>query len=116
MVYAIAAPQNMAKVEADFREEIERALKDGFTAEEIAAAKSGWLQERQVSHSQDAELVRTVANERFWNRTMAFDADLEAKVSALTAKDIVDAMRKYIAYSKISIFKAGDFAKASAAK
>ena len=39
------------------REELERARKDGFTADEIAAAKSGWLQGRQVSRSQDGELA-----------------------------------------------------------
>ncbi len=110
-MYAIAAPQNIAKVEADFHEEMTRALKDGFTAEEIAAAKSGWLQGRQVSYSQDQELVRTIANERFWDRTMAFDAALAEKVSALTSDQIVTALRKYIDVSKISIFKAGDFAK-----
>jgi len=47
-VNAIAAPQNVAKVEVAFKEEMERALKDGFTAEEVAAAKSGWLQTQKV--------------------------------------------------------------------
>jgi zinc protease len=32
-------------------------LKDGFTAEEVEAAKSGYLQSRQVSRAQDNELV-----------------------------------------------------------
>ena len=41
-VYAIHAPQNTAKLETVVREELERARKDGFTADEIAAAKSGW--------------------------------------------------------------------------
>ena len=111
MVYAIAAPQNVAKVEADFKEEMARALKDGFTAEEIAAAKSGWLQDGQVSRSQDNELMHKLAGERFWDRTMAYDADLAAKVSALTPQDIVEALRRHIDVAKISIYKAGDFAK-----
>jgi zinc protease len=114
MVYAISAPQNVTKVEADFREEIARALKDGFTSEELAAAKSGWLQDRQVSRAQDAELVGTLANRRFWDRTMAFDADLAAKISALTPQDVTDALRRHIDLARISIIKAGDFAKAAA--
>jgi zinc protease len=113
MVYAIAAPQNMAKVEADFKEEMARALKDGFTAEEVAAAKSGWLQDRQVSRAHDNELVRTLATERFWDRTMAYDAELAAKVSALTPEQITDSLRRNIDISKVSIYKAGDFAKAA---
>jgi zinc protease len=39
--YAIAAPANMARVEAAFREEIARALKDGFTEAEVAARSRG---------------------------------------------------------------------------
>jgi zinc protease len=116
MVYAIAAPQNVAKVEADFKEEIARALKDGFTPEEISAAKSGWLQDAQVSRSQDNELMHELASERFWDRTMAYDAELATKISALTSQDIVEALRRHIDISKVSIYKAGDFAKAATAK
>ncbi len=36
--YAIAAPANVARVETAFREELERALKEGFTDAEVAAA------------------------------------------------------------------------------
>ncbi len=114
MVYAIAAPQNVAKVEADFKEELAKALKDGFTAEEVAAAKSGWLQDRQVSRSQDNELARTVATERFWDRTMAFDEALAAKVTALTPQEITETLRRNLDPAKISIVKAGDFAKPAA--
>ena len=38
-VNAIAAPQNAAKVEASFRDELATVLRDGYTAEEFAAAK-----------------------------------------------------------------------------
>ena len=44
MVFAIAAPQNISKVEADFKEELARALKDGFTPSEIDNDRVGWLQ------------------------------------------------------------------------
>ena len=46
LALAIAAPQNMTKVEATFKEELAKALKEGFTEQEIAEAKKGWLQER----------------------------------------------------------------------
>ncbi|HLR04400.1 MAG TPA: pitrilysin family protein, partial [Pyrinomonadaceae bacterium] len=57
MATAIYAPQNVDKLEAAFKEEIARMLKDGFTAEEVEAAKSGYLQSRQVSRAQDNELL-----------------------------------------------------------
>ena len=45
---------------------------------------------------------------------MAFAADLERKVNALTVDQVVATLQKYIAVDQISIVKAGDF-KADAA-
>ena len=109
---AIYAPENAVKLEAAFKDELAKLMKDGFTAEEIAAAKSGWLQSRQLSRSQDRELSGRLNNYLFLSRTIAWDADLEAKISALTAEQINAAMRKYITPDGITIIKAGDFAKA----
>ncbi|HTG15208.1 MAG TPA: pitrilysin family protein, partial [Blastocatellia bacterium] len=108
---AIYAPQNASKLVAAFNEEIARALKDGFTAEEVATAKSGYLQGQQVTRAQDASLARKLAQYRFLDRTLAWDAELEKKISALTPEEINAAMRRFIDPSKITIIKAGDFAK-----
>ncbi len=113
MAFAIYAPQNVTKLEAAFKDEIARALKDGFTEEEIKAAKSGWLQSRQVSRAQDSELAGRMRNFLFINRTLAWDADTEAKVGALTAAQITSAIRKHIDPTKFSMVKAGDFAKST---
>ncbi|HSE97501.1 MAG TPA: pitrilysin family protein, partial [Blastocatellia bacterium] len=61
---AIYAPENAARLEAAFKEEVERALKDGFTPEEVATAKTGFLQGRQVARAQDGELARKLATYR----------------------------------------------------
>jgi len=114
--WAIAAPQNIEKVEAAFREEVERALKDGFTPEEIAAAKSGYLQSRQMSRSQDNRLAGTMASRLFQGRTLAWDEDFERQIDALTADQIVSALRRHLDPAKMTIVKAGDFAAAANAK
>ncbi len=114
MVYAIHAPQNTAKLETAVREEIDRARKDGFTVEEFAAAKSGWLQGRQVSRSQDGELAGLLQRYLFIGRTLAWDAELEKKVSALTSEQVGATYRKWIDPAKISVVRAGDFANAKA--
>ncbi|MGE5414608.1 MAG: M16 family metallopeptidase [Syntrophomonadaceae bacterium] len=113
--FAIYAPQNEAKLEAAFKEEVARVLKDGFEAKEIAEAKSGWLQSRQVGRAQDPQLARTLATDLYVHRTLAWDADFEKKVEALTADQVVGAMRKYLDLSKMTIVKAGDFAKSAGA-
>ena len=113
--FAIYAPQNVAKLEAAFKEEIARALKDGFAEQEVKEAKSGYLQSRQVNRAQDAGLSRALAQGLFVKRTLDWDAQIEKKIEALTPAQIVEALRRHIDPSKITIIKAGDFAKAAAA-
>jgi zinc protease len=113
LTYAISAPQNGAKVESDFEDELKRARDTGFTAQELAAAKSGWLQSRQASRGQDPELSMRLATESFWDRTMSWDAKFEARVTALTADEVNAALRKYIDPAKISVIQAGDLSKAN---
>ncbi|HUK88908.1 MAG TPA: insulinase family protein, partial [Blastocatellia bacterium] len=110
---AIYAPQNGAKLETAFKEEMERALKDGFTAEEVAAAKSGYLQGQTLNRADDQALAGELATDLFRGRTMAWDADFESKIGALTPDQIVQAMRRRLDPAKLTIIKAGDFAGAA---
>lgn len=109
--YAICAPQNLAKVEVGFKEEIVRMLKDGFTAEEVTSAKSGLLQGRKVSRSQDRELAGKLNSNLRLDRTMQFSKKYEAQVAKLTADDINKVMRKYLSVEDFAIIKAGDMSK-----
>jgi zinc protease len=112
MAMAIFAPQNVIKVETALKEEVAGLLKDGVTEAELAEAKKGWLQGQTVSRAQDNELANLLTGLAFENRDLQFQADLEKKVSVLTAQQIVEAMRRHVHPEQLSIFKAGDFAKA----
>ena len=109
--YAIYAPQNVRRLETAFREEVDRMLRDGFTPTEVEQAKAGWRQSREVGRAQDQQLVSTLATYLFYGRTLAFDAELERRVAALTPDAINAVMRKYLVPGKMVIVKAGDFAK-----
>jgi zinc protease len=111
--YAICAPQNAPKVEAIFKEELNLMIEKGFTADEVEAAKKSWLQLQQVNRGQETNLVSLLTARRLWNRTMAFDSELEKKVAALTPEQLQAAVRKHIDPSQISFFRAGDFQKAN---
>ena len=110
---AVANPENTPKAEASFKDELARTLKDGFTAEEVAAAKSAWLQERQVSRAQDHGLAGLLMSNERWGRTMKYDEDLEAKVNALTPQQITEALRRHLDLTNMTYVKAGDFKKAN---
>jgi zinc protease len=107
--FAIHAPQNADKLEKTFREEITRILTEDIGAEELEQAKSGWLQARSVSRSQDAELVRSLSAQALYDRTMAWEAELEKRVQALDATTIRAALAKHLSLDKMTVVKAGDF-------
>ena len=106
---AIFAPQNRSKVEAAMREELERVLREGFTAEEAAAGKAGLLEARRLARTQDRQLLGRLGLYLFIDRTFAWDADFEKKIASLTAPAIRDAMRRHLDLSKLSVVTAGDF-------
>ena len=113
MTYAIYNPENSERLVKALREELEKVQKEGFTAEELNAARSGYLQSRQVSRAQDASLAGTLNSNLYLNRTMAWDADFEKKMEALTLESVNVAMKKHIDPAKLTIIQAGDFAKAA---
>ncbi len=113
MAYAIANPTNTPKVEAAFEDELRKILDKGYTQEEVDAAKKAWMQEQMVERANDDELVGSIARNLFYDRTLAFQADIEKKIQALTPEQIRLAMKKYIDPAKLSIVRAGDFKKAN---
>lgn len=110
--FAIYAPENAEKLEAAFRDEIRKAVTEGFTAEEVADAKKGLLQAANVSRANDRELAGRINNYLFLDRTLKWDEEYEKKLASLTVEEVNAAMKKYITPENISIVKAGDFAKA----
>ncbi len=113
-VQAISAPQNASKVEASFRDEVATVLRDGYSEEEVATSKDAWLQARQVSRTQDGALTGSLLAGLHNGRTMAWDADLDAKVRALKSADIRAAMQRHLDLAKMTFMKGGDFAAAAA--
>jgi zinc protease len=109
--YMIYNPDNLAKLEEAFREEIERASKDGFTQEELEAAKSGWLKSRKVSRTSDAGLATTLSNYLFYGRDMFWDKKFEDQVERLTLDQVNTTIRKHLNYNRMIAVKAGHFDK-----
>jgi zinc protease len=109
--FAIAAPQNIEKVEAAFKDEVAKVHKDGFTVAELVAAKSSILQQRLQDRAQDGSLAGSLGNNAYLGRTFAFSAELESKIDKLKIEDVNAAFRKHIDPAKITFIKAGDFAK-----
>jgi len=109
--YAIYAPQNAAKLEAAFQEELQKALKDGFTQEELDFARKTWLQGEEAQRQEDRAIAGWLGNSLYLGRSVLFEAALEAKVKALKLDEVNAALRQHLDPAKLVIVKAGDFAK-----
>ena len=107
-VYAICAPQNIDKVEKGIKEELARALKDGFSAEELEKAKSGFLQSRAGGRSKNSALAGRLLSYQYLDRRFTWDEDYEKKIKALTPKQLVAALRRHVAVEKMSFVRAGN--------
>lgn len=106
---AIFAPQNRAKIEAAFVEEVARALKDGFTAQELGEGQSSLLSFRRLSRAQDAGVVQALANNLYLGRTFALSAKVDATLAALTLEQVNAALRQYVTPGNFVSAYAGDF-------
>ena len=110
--YAIYAPQNVQKLEAAFKDELTRAVTEGFTADEVAAAKQGLLDSRRLNRAQDDIVASGWAANLYLGRTFQWSADLEKKIKALTPEQVRDALRRHLNPANLTVIKAGEFAKA----
>ena len=108
---AIFAPQNQPKVEAAFREELARALKDGFTAQELAEGQRGLLSFRRLSRAQDATVAGALAGNLYVGRTFARAAEVDAQLQALTLEQVNTALRRHLKPENFVYGFAGDFKK-----
>jgi zinc protease len=106
---AISNPQNTPKVEASFRDELAKTLANGFTADEVAAAKKALRDARVVGRTQDAALLNLIATREEFGRTLAWDEQMDAKLEALTVDQVNAAFRRHVTVDQLSIVKAGDF-------
>ncbi|SEQ74540.1 zinc protease [Hyunsoonleella jejuensis] len=111
-VYAIYAPENAAKVQKGFREEIERFISDGITEEELKVAVTSWVQGESVSRAKDAELSNTINDNLYFDRDMMFYKAIEDKVTSLTVEDVNKVIKKYFKpFEEWTVVSAGDFEK-----
>ena len=106
---AIFAPQNRAKVEAAFREELELALRNGFTTQELAEGQRGLLNFRRLSRAQDGALASGLANNLYLGRSFALAGRVDASLAGLTLAQVNAALRRYIRPETFVIAFAGDF-------
>ncbi|WP_026638446.1 M16 family metallopeptidase [Bordetella petrii] len=111
-IYAIYAPQNRERLESAISEELQRVLKDGFTAEEVKDGIAALLNYRKLARAQDSVLATTWVSYMKRGRSFAWSAEVDDRLAALDADAVNKAVRKYLQPDAFSTAIAGDFNKA----
>ena len=100
--------KNIQLIEQLFQEELNRVLREGFTSEEVAVAKSGYLQTQRLKLSEDTSLAQDLAWHASIGRSYSWDAALEKRINELTPEMVLAALRKHLRPEKFTVITAGN--------
>ncbi|MEN2401002.1 insulinase family protein [Flavobacterium sp. MC2016-06] len=109
--YAFLNPTKRDAVESATKEEVSKALKDGFTAEELKSNLLSWQNERKTRLGTDYTLMDLVNTYLQYGVPLEDYDALESKVKALKVEEVNAALRKYVSLDKMTSIYAGDFDK-----
>ena len=109
--YALLNPTKRDAVEKAVKEEVAKALKDGFTAEELVTNKKSYANIQKTMLGMDNTLINLVNKKLQYGVSLdEYDA-LNAKIEALKLEEVNAALRKYLSLDKLTSVYAGDFNK-----
>jgi len=111
LVYAFCNPDVIDKLDAGALEELTKFIKTGPTEAEVKLAKTAYIEEMKVERGKDASLASELRSGLYLGRTMAFQAELEKKLAAVTVADVNRAVSANLSVDRLVIIRAGDFSK-----
>jgi zinc protease len=109
MVSGSFAPQNLARMEAAWKEELARSLADGYTQAELDEARTALLNFRRLGRAQDDSVAAAAVVNLRLGRRFALSQAVDERLAALTLAEVQAVWRKYIALDRIATAWGGDF-------
>jgi zinc protease len=111
-IRAIHAPANLQRVEAALQEEIERVLRDGFTATELEAVRQAWAQRRNLVLGDESNVASILASNLYWSDTMQRWMDFDEKIRTMSLDEVNAAFRRYVRPDRALVLGAGEYGRA----
>jgi len=112
-IYAIYAPENRERLEHAIDEEIQRALAQGFSDQEVADGITALLNYRRLARAQDDVLANNWSRYLDLDRSFAWSARIDRALQNLSAAEVNRALRQFLQPARFSTAAAGDFARTS---
>lgn len=108
-ISGILAPENRDRFKNALNEELDRALREGFTDEEVKEATQALLNLRRLNRSDDNTLSTVWMNYLQEGRSFEWSAKIDEILQNMTANDVNTALRTYLKPEAFSSAIAGDF-------
>ena len=100
-IHASAASDKAEAALASLREELARALKEGFSTEEVERAKKAWAQDRRRYASDERLLAARLAQTMLHGRDFVWLAKYDENIAKLNAAEVTAALRKHLGSAPI---------------
>lgn len=98
---ASATGENAESALTRLQEELARALRDGFTEEEVERAKQLWTRERAMYAGNEPLYAARLAQVMLNGRDFTWLARYDARIARVSASDATAALRKYVGAAQI---------------
>lgn len=107
---ATTNPETLDRLLTAFKEEVVKAVEEGFTDEEVQEALAGYLDAVKRSRANDGWIAGTLHHNMFWGRDMEFHKARDARYESLTTDAVNEAFRNRVSLDKFTIVVAADMA------
>lgn len=109
--YSLLNPTKRDAVEKAVKEEVALALKDGFTAEEVATNKKSYNNMQTTMLGMDNTLINLVNKKLQYGVSLDEYDTLNSKIANLKLEEVNAALKKYLSLDRLTSVYAGDFNK-----
>lgn len=110
-LYAFFNPKFQKQLDTALLDEINKAIKDGFTQDELSKSKASWLQGEQTILGMDNAVASTLSDYMQHKKDLKEYQQFQNKINALTLSQVNAALKKYFDINKLILIYAGDFNK-----
>ena len=110
-VYAIFNPSYKGRLDSAMHQEVDKAIKVGFTQDELSKSVISWQEQNKTSLGNNDNLAGIIRTFLQNDRDLTQYNDFENKVKALSLDAVNAALRKYFDKSKLVMVYSGDFEK-----
>ncbi len=110
-LYAFFNPIYKGRLDSALRNEVDKAIKGGFTADELSKAKKSWIEQNKTSLGSNDNLAGILQFYMLTDRELDEYTKFQDKIDALTLDAVNAALRKHFDQSKLVLIYGGDFEK-----